>query len=373
MTIKWNWQQKDWPKFSYQSEELRNFEAKFLYASGEAFGVYQHLNKSGKEALKIDIIRDEALKTSEIEGEILNRDSLQSSIKRNFGITNVQIPKKIPPAEEGIADMMTDLYRNFADKLYHQTLFNWHKMLMSGRRDVHEIGKYRTDPEAMQIVSGKLHDPKVHFEALPSKKVKKEMDRFIQWFNDSAPAGKNPLPALTRAGITHLYFVSIHPFEDGNGRIARALVVKALSQALSRPLLTSLSTIIQANKKKYYQTLEASNQRNEITKWLIYFADTFLQSQNYTKKLIEFLVAKGKLYARLRDQLNPRQEKVLARMFKEGINGFKGGLSAENYLTLTKTSRATATRDLQDLVDKKVLIKAGELKSTRYRLDWLSK
>jgi len=363
----WNWQQKDWTKFRYKTSELQKLEIDFIQHSGLLFGAYKHINNKDKETLNIELISNEALKTSEIEGEYLNRDSLQSSIRRNFGLTANQ--QKSPPAEQGIADMMVDLYNNFAEPLTHNTLFNWHKMLTNGRQDLQNIGQYREHKEPMQVVSGNMFEPKVHFEAPPSEIMQEEMTAFIEWFNNSAPNGKTPLSALTRAGIAHLYFVCIHPFEDGNGRIARALSEKALSQCLEKPTLIALSTIIQNKKKIYYDTLEISNKNNEITDWLIYFSDAILEAQSYTMKFVDFLIEKTKLYDRLRGQLNTRQGKVLTKMFSEGINGFKGGLSAENYISITKTSRATATRDLHDLVNKEALKKTGQLKNTRY---WLS-
>ena len=337
--MKWNWEHKDWPKFRYKKEEIEKLETSFSYSSGLVFGVYKHLDKKNQESLTVELISTEALKTSEIEGEILNRDSLQSSIKRNFGIASDA--RKIPAAEKGIADMMIDLYRNFDDKLSHSALFRWHKMLTNGRRDLQAIGKYRNDSEPMQIVSGRLDEPKIHFEAPPSKQVKKEMDEFIAWFNNS----KDSTPPLARAAIAHLYFVSIHPFEDGNGRIARALAIKALSQSIKQPLLTSLSATIQHSRKKYYKALEDNNQQLEITDWLLYFGKTFLESQNHTQKLIEFLLTKAQLFESLKNQINDRQEKVLTRIFAEGLNGFEGGLSAENYIKITKTSRATLNND----------------------------
>jgi Fic family protein len=217
----------------------------------------------------------------------------------------------------------------------------------------------------MQIISGRLDDePQIHFEAPPSKILKQEMDGFISWFNDS----KNSLPPLTRAALAHLYFVSIHPFEDGNGRIARALAIKALSQSIKQPLLTSLSTIIEQSRKKYYKALEDNNRSLDITDWLEYFGKTFIESQNHTQKLIEFLLAKTRMFDALKDKLNDRQQKVLTKLFAAGPNGFEGGLSAENYIKITKTSRATATRDLHDLLEMKALSKRGELKGTRYFL-----
>jgi Fic family protein len=241
-------------------------------------------------------------------------------------------------------------------------------MLMRGERRINVIGGYRTHSDPMQVVSGRAHDPKVHFEAPPSSRMPEEMDAFVKWFNDTAPDGKRPLPALTRAGAAHLYFVSIHPFEDGNGRIGRALSEKSLAQNLGQPSLIALAYTIERARKAYYAALESSNKDTEITGWLIYFAETILEAQRNTIKRVDFYVAKAKFYERLRGQLNERQEKVIARIFREGIDGFKGGLSAENYISLTKTSRATATRDLQDLVAKDALTKTGELRHTRYHL-----
>jgi Fic family protein len=221
----------------------------------------------------------------------------------------------------------------------------------------------------MRIVSGGIHNPKVHFEAPPSAKMKDEMDAFVSWFNDTAPRGRISLPALTRAGIAHLYFVSIHPFEDGNGRIGRALAEKSLAQNLGQPSLIALAYTIERSRKAYYAALERNNKDIEITDWLTFFAETILEAQRNTIKRLDFYVAKAKLYETLRGQLNERQEKAIARMFQEGIDGFKGGLSAANYISIAKSSRATATRDLQDLVAKGALTSTGELRHTRYHLN----
>jgi Fic family protein len=265
--------------------------------------------------------------------------------------------------------MMVDLYRHFDAPLTDDLPFRWHEMLMNGRRDVKEVGRYRTDESPMQVVSGPLHAPTVHFEAPPSPALPKEMKRFIQWFERTAPKGKTPLRVLARAGIAHLYFVSIHPFEDGNGRIGRAIAEKVVSQGLGQASLIALSHTINSKRKAYYDMLERSNRRNEITEWLVYFAKTVLEAQEYAQGVLDFLIAKTKFFDRFRGQFNERQEKVVTRMFREGPNGFKGGLSAENYIRITGTSRATATRDLQDLVDKQALARTGSLKSTRYHLN----
>jgi Fic family protein len=364
---RWNWQQDDWPRFRFDKTALEEREAKFLLQSGVLLGALLHIRDDDKTALTVDLISNEALKTSEIEGEFLNRESVQSSIRRNFGLDTDA--RRIPPAEQGIADMIMDIYRSFAEPLTHETMFRWHGMLTAGRRDLKNIGAYRTLDEPMQIISGPIGNPKIHFEAPPSAVIKKEMEAFVKWFNETAPNNKTALPALTRAGITHLYFVTIHPFEDGNGRIGRALAEKALSQALGQPTLVALSQTIQKNKKSYYEALHQSSRNNEITAWLGYFADTVLQAQDTTQRMIDFLIQKTKLYDKVRSQLNERQERALARIFREGVEGFKGGLSAENYISITGAARATATRDLQDLVDKGVLTRTGALKSTRYHLN----
>jgi len=364
---KWNWQQDDWPRFRFDKSTLEEREAKFLLHGGLLLGALLHIGDNDKSALTVDLISNEALKTSEIEGEYLNRESVQSSIRRNLGLDTDA--RRIPPAERGIADMTMDLYRSFAESLTHETMFRWHGMLTAGRRDLKNIGAYRTHDEPMQIISGPIGNPKIHFEAPPSAAVEREMEGFVYWFNNTAPHGNTALPALTRTGIAHLYFATIHPFEDGNGRIARALAEKALSQALGQPTLIALSQTIQKNKNSYYEALNQSSRDNEITAWLGYFADTVLQAQNTTQCMIDFLIQKTKLYDRVKSQLNERQEKALARIFHEGVEGFKGGLSAENYISITGAARATATRDLQDLVGKGVLIRTGALKSTRYHLN----
>ena len=173
---------------------------------------------------------------------------------------------------------------------------------------------------------------------------------------------------MTRAGIAHFYFVCIHPFEDGNGRIGRALAEKSLAQNLSQPSLIALAYTIERGRRAYYAALERNNEETELTDWLSYFAETVLEAQRNTIRRVDFYVAKARFYERLRGQLNERQEKVIARMFREGIDGFEGGLSAENYIGIAKTSRATATRDLQDLVAKGALTRTGELRHTRYHL-----
>lgn len=359
--MKWNWQQPDWPDFRYDAAAMVPLETDFLRQSGILIGAFTHLNPEEKELLTVHLISNEALKTSEIEGELLNRDSLQSSIRRQFGLQTDG--RKVPPSEQGISEMMVHLYRTFDLPLTHDILFDWHRMLTNGRRDLKDIGCYRRHHDPMQVASGPIHNPTIHFEAPPSDQIFSHMDPFLQWFN-----GSTSLPPLTRCGIAHLYFLCIHPFEDGNGRIGRAIAEKAMAQNIGQPSLPAFAAEIEQGKKTYYKALEAANKRNEVTEWLLYFGQVILKAQKETERQIRFLIDKARLYDRLRGKLNRRQEKALTRLFREGPDGFQGGLSSENYVSITHTSTATATRDLRELVEMGALTKTGKLKGTRY---WL--
>ena len=363
----WNWEQPDWPHFTYDKAALAPLEQKFLLGTGEFVGAFKHVGAGDRDLLRIELISDEALKTSEIEGELLNRDSVQSSLRHQFGLGPDQAG--IRPAERGIAEMMADLYKGFAQPLTHETLHAWHRMLLADDRSIKVIGAYRTHEDPMEVVSGPLHKRNVHFVAPPSSRVAAEMEAFVAWFNRTAPNGATPLPALERAALAHLYFVSIHPFEDGNGRIGRALAEKSLAQNLGQPSLIALAYTIERKRKDYYAALEHNNKELVVDGWMTYFANTVIEAQQTTNRRVDFYVAKTRFYERLRDKLNERQDKIIARMFREGIDGFKGGLSADNYIRITGTSRATATRDLQDLVEKGALTKTGELRHTRYHLN----
>jgi len=360
----WNWQRPDWRNFSWNTAHLRKVEEHFLVGAGVFAGTVKYLGLTDREQLTVEAISAEAVTTSEIEGEILDRASVQSSIRRQLGLETDN--RRVKPAEQGIAEMMVDLYRSFPEPLSEEMLFAWHRMLVKGRGDLRDIGRYRSDDEAMQVVSGAIHAPKVHFEAPPSSRMPREMARFVRWFNRTAPSGVEPLPALTRAGIAHLYFESIHPFEDGNGRIGRAISEKALGQCVGQPTLTALAATILIRRRAYYEALEAANKDNEVTPWLAWFAGVAIEAQRRTEARVEFLIDKTRLLDRLRGQVNERQEKALVRMLREGPEGFKGGLSAGNYATITGASPATATRDLADMVAKGALTRAGERRYARY-------
>jgi Fic family protein len=220
----------------------------------------------------------------------------------------------------------------------------------------------------MQVVSGRIGAPTVHFEVPPSKRVPADMRRLLDWFNRTAPNGKEPLPAITRAGTAHLYFESIHPFEDGNGRIGRAIAEKAMTQSFGQPVLAFLATNILAHQKRYYEALEIANRRQDITEWLVWFAEIALEAQRRSIALVEFIIAKTKPLDRLRGQINEGQQTALLRIFREGPEGFKGGSSASSYSTITGASPATTTRDLADLVEKGALVRTGERRHARYTL-----
>ena len=356
----WNWRDPDWPNWRFDATQMSVFENRFLLQSGRLIGARQHLAPNTQDQLKIDLLSDEALKTSEIEGEYLDRASVQSSVRRQFGMN---ADRRSGPAEAGIAELMVTCFNGFGEPLTHETLFHWHRLVCAYRTDLRVVGGYRDHAEPMQVMSGPIQKPKIHFEAPPSADMEDEMSRFLGWFETT------DLPAITKAGLAHLYFVCIHPFEDGNGRIARTLSEKALAQALGQPSLLALSRQVGKQRKGYYGALEANGKSLEVTDWLVWFAETALEAQVYSIALIDHLIAKTKMLDRLRGRLNPRQEKALVRMFDASPEGFTDGLSAKNYISITDAAPATARRDLGDLVAKGALSRTGERRGTRY---WLA-
>ena len=362
----WNWELETWPVFKWQPERLRTREQAFIENAAIVVGTMRHLEHGDREEVAIELLSADALCTSAIEGEVLDRDSVQSSLRRQLGMSAALFRSR--PAEAGIAEMMADLYRNPHAPLTAERLFEWHRMVMNGRRDIVDIGCYRRHDEPMQIVSGAFGQQRVHFEAPPSDRLAKEMGRLLEWLERSAPEGSNPIPAITRAGIAHLWFESIHPFEDGNGRIGRAIAENLLARAISTPTFSALSKSLLQHRKDYYAMLELASTTLVIDDWLSWFADRALEAQKSADDLVRFLIEKTRFMDRLRGALNERQEKVLLRMLAEGPEGFTGGLSAGNYATITGAPPSTITRDLSDLVDKGALLRTGERKATRYRL-----
>jgi len=359
----WNWELPSWPKFNYDPDRIAQKERQLLLSVGSAFAFLKNIGTQEYNKFVVEILSFEGMESSRIEGEILDRESLQSSIKKHFGL----IPpfKQEANKESRMAELLCNVYESFKHPLTNEMLWQWHSKLFMGMSHIDDCGKYRTHAEPMQIISRRYDSPKVFFEAPPSAKVPVEMAAFIDWFNTKNASE----PMIGRAAIAHVYFESIHPFEDGNGRIGRLLVEKVLSQGVERPILIAVSKVLEERKKEYYAAIERCNKTLEVEPWVDFFADVVLQAQEESMRFLNFLIEKSKMLTALSGQLNPRQEKVLLRIFEEGPNGFKGGLSAENYVKITKTSRATATRDLADLVQKGALVKTGELRHTRY---WLN-
>jgi Fic family protein len=358
--MKWNWELPDWPEFRWHEYALDGFERDFLLASGEFLGLYRQLDPETRTTMTVESLSDEAISTSEIEGEVLNRTSVRSSIQKQLGAAVGD--SSATPAERGVAELLVAVRESYADPLTEETLLHWHRALMQGR-DGMAMGAYRTHAEPMQIVSARIPHS-VYFEAPPSAKVPEQISAFIQWFNSS-----QGMPVVSRAGVAHHYFECIHPFEDGNGRIGRAICEKALMQGVGSATCAGLSETILRHRKDYYSALERVNKTNEVTGWLVWFGGIAVEAQRRTTSFLELLLFKSRLFAALGNSLNPRQERALLRMFREGVDGFKGGLSANNYVTITGASASTATRDLSELVEWGALMRVGERRHTRYHLN----
>lgn len=361
--MKYNWQQKDWLNFQYKTEEIEDLLFDFAQRTGRISGVLDGFSESERSEAMINIMVSEAIKTSEIEGEYLSRKDVMSSIRRNLGL-NPELPVSKDKRVEGVTELMLAIRKHFKIPLTEKILFDWHTVLMKGSKGI-EIGKWRSHDEPMQIVSGAIGREVVHFEAPPSNTVSSEMTKFIAWFNESQNIIKKP---IIRAAIAHLYFETIHPFEDGNGRIGRAVAEKALSQSIRRPVLFSLSKSIEGNKNNYYDALKAAQRSNEITDWIKYFVQTVLDAQIDAEQEIDFTLKKTRFFDQHKNELNERQQKVVRRMLEEGHQGFEGGMNARKYVSIASTSKATATRDLQDLVQKDIFKPIGGGRSTRYAL-----
>jgi len=362
--MRYNWQQKGWPNFQYKTDVIEEMLFDFAQRTGRISGVLEGLSETEQTEAMINLMVSEAIKTSEIEGEYLSRNDVMSSIRRNLGL-NPELPLTKDKRAEGVAELMLTVRNDFLKPLSIKMLFDWHTMLMKGNTQI-QIGQWRIHEEPMQIVSGAIGREVVHFEAPPSKKVPSEISEFLAWFNESQKSIKKP---IIRSAIAHLYFESIHPFEDGNGRIGRAVAEKALSQSIGRPVLFSISKSIEGNKKAYYDALQKAQWSNEITDWIHYFVRTILDAQIDAEQEIEFTLKKAKFFDQHKSELNERQQKVVRRMLDKGHQGFEGGMNARKYVSITSTSKATATRDLQDLVQKEIFKPIGGGRSTRYEIN----
>ena len=364
----YNWQQNDWTIFDFDKNRFDEIASCFQEIAGQSVGYLKGLSLTEQDNSIVTLLVKEAVKTSAIEGELISRVDVISSIKKNLGYATPSVVIK-DKRSEGIAELLVRSRENFAKELSAEMLFDWHRLLLRGNHLV-EIGQWRTHPEPMQIVSGAMGKEKVHFEAPSSENIPNEMERFIAWFNDSRPSGSFPIQnVIIRSAIAHLYFESIHPFEDGNGRIGRIIAEKALSQGLKRPILMSLSTAIEANKKAYYEALQEAQRSNKINAWIQYFGELIISSQQEFISSIEFSLKKAIFFDSKKSLMNERQAKVVKRMIDEGEDTFEGGMNARKYQAIGKASKATATRDLQDLLEKQLLIAKGGGRSRGYQVN----
>ncbi len=369
---KYNWQQNDWPDFKYHIDDIENQFFRLAEKIGRVTGKWQALSSDNRQETIINLMVAEAVKTSEIEGEYISRKDVFSSIRKNLGLRYGTETIKDKRAA-GIAELMTDVRKTFSEPLTKDTLFHWHRLLFGNNKSI-KVGAWRTHTEPLQVVSDAIGKEIIHFEAPPSSIVAKEMNRFISWFNSSNLfETKSTKHAAISSAIAHLHFETIHPFEDGNGRIGRAIAEKALSQGIGRPVLLSLSDTIEANKKEYYNALKSAQRSNEITRWMHYFVQLILDAQSRAENLIDFTLKKASFFDTYSEKLNERQKKVINRMFEEGPDGFMGGMSAKKYVNITKISKATATRDIQYLLEIGAFKQMGEAggRSTKYQLSLL--
>ena len=357
----YNWQHKNWPTFNYDSTSVDSDLILFMLKAGELKGNIFALPEAISIETIIQIIVSEAIKTSEIEGEIINRKDVMSSIRKNLGFNVSKEPKDKNAI--GLSQMLIDVRKTYNQALTESKILEWHKLLMEHNKQIN-AGQWRKGTAPMQIISGSTSAPTIHFEAPSSKWVPNQMKEFITWYNKS-----EIISPIIKAAIAHLYFESIHPFEDGNGRIGRAIAEKALSQGFDSPIMFSISKSIEKNRADYYKALRDAQQTLDITSWIKWFASIIIMAQNDAEKTIKFTIQKVRFFDKHDHDLNDRQRKVMNRIFEEGSDGFKGGMNVKKYISLTETSKATATRDLQELVEMNVLKMLGEGRSTHYEMN----
>ncbi len=364
------WQRPDWPRFAVQEAEIAAPLKDARLAQGRVTGKAQALGLQAVGSAAGEIWAAEALATASIEGEKLDLDAVRSSVARRLGLP---APAKARHDRdvEGLLDMMQDAVARHSEPLTKARLFAWQAALFpTGRSGLVKIraGGWRTGAEPMRIVSGPIGREKVHYEAPPARSVPRLMGEFLRWFADSAEDGTD---ALELAAIAHLWFETIHPFEDGNGRVGRAIVDLVLAQGsgISVPLYR-MSSRLSANRKEYYRELELAQRGTlDATRWAAWFVGEFRAACRESEETIDRSLAKARFWARLAHaSLSDRQRKVVNVLLDAGPGGFEGGLSAGKYQNLTSTSRQTASRDLADLVEKGVLRVTGQLKGTRYHV-----
>lgn len=365
----WIWKQPNWTTFTWKDENILPLIRHIHQKIGILLGQSQH--NPEKEQLTLDNLIANLVSSSAIENETLNVYSLRSSLARHLGVSLDQ-PYPSSERSDGLANIMLDALNNFEQDLSVERLFQWHQWLFNEtdwtmqRIRIEQLRGH----EPMQVVSGRMDYPTVHFEAPPRDALEQSLDEFIQWFNTSR--NNTLLDPLIRAGITHLWFVTLHPFDDGNGRITRTLTDLALAQMDQQSIrLYAMSPVILNKRKSYYEILEATQKSDsDITDWLLWFLQALNESLEQTLKRIERTLRKSTFWqVFLEVDLHEGQRKVLNRLLDGGENGFEHGISASQYQKVAKVSRATATRHLTDLLEKGCIIKLeGGGRNTRYQI-----
>lgn len=365
----WIWQQPDWPKLTWDMAALAGLLSQARRAQGELGSLYALLDShQDLTATQVEVLTTEGLTTSAIEGEKLDPGALRSSIARRLGLPAAGLPPA-SRAVEGLVEVLLDATQHYDQELTLKRLCNWQAALFpTGRSGLHEIrvGDLRGD-QPMRIVSGPIGKEKVHYEAPPRDRLDREMRAFLEWFNHT------PLDVdgLIRAGVAHVWFEIIHPFEDGNGRVGRALLNTALAQDERHSIrLYSLSARFNEQRDEYYAALERTSTSDlNITPWLQWFLRQFEAAVRTSKSTVAKVLMKARFWMRhAQTDLNERQRKALNRMLEAGPEGFEGGMTNRKYASLTRASPATAQRDLADLVAKGCLKASGKGRSVNYEL-----
>ncbi len=360
------YQHPTWPAFTWQHERLEPLLGAVRHQQGRVLGHMQALGFSLQAEALLQILTLEALKSSEIEGELLPSEQVRSSLARRLGMAVAGLV----PAErrvEGVVDMLLDATQGFAEPLTAERLCSWQAALFpSGRSGLQriQVGAWRTGAKGpMQVVSGPVGREQVHFEAPAAEYVDVEMAQFLAWFNADLP-----LDAVLKAGVAHLWFVTVHPFEDGNGRVARALTELQLARAdASAQRFYSLSAQLRLERPAYYAQLEAAQKGNlDITTWLTWFLGCLGRALQATEQTLAKVLMKARFWAQHATfTFNSRQQRLLNQL----LDGFEGKLTSSKWATIGKCSQDTATRDIQALLDQGILVKeAAGGRSTSYRL-----
>jgi Fic family protein len=355
-----------WPEFKWDTDVILSLLIEVSNLQGRVVGQMGALGFDLKDQANLVILTQDVLRSSEIEGELLNPEQVRSSIARRLGL---DISGLVPSDRniDGVVEMMIDAAENFNKPLSKQRLFSWHNALFpTGYSGMHKVlvGKWRDDSAGpMQVVSGPIGKEKVHYQAPPSSCLEKEMKKFLEWFNHS-----QDIDLVIKAALAHLWFVTLHPFEDGNGRIARALTDMILAQSDGQSYrFYSLSAQIINERKQYYEILELTTKGElDITEWLQWFLYCLLNALKLSKKILENVIFKHKFWTNNASGIeNERQKKILNKL----LDGFDGILTSSKWAKIGKCSQDTALRDINDLIDKQILCRLPEGgRSTGYAL-----